>query len=112
MRLGLARLMKISTIIKTALGSIAGFSPLVGGIGVMNMMLITVGERTREIGLRIAISAKRSNILLQFLSESILLCSIGGILGLGLGVFASKGMAHIAVRIVSIVPEWPAVLSP
>ena len=111
-RLGLARLMKISTLIKTALGSIAGFSLLVGGIGIMNMMLVAVGERTREIGLRNAFGAKRSDILLQFLSESIILCSIGGAFGIGLGVFASKGMAHIAVRIVKIVPEWPAVLSP
>ena len=53
-----------------------------------------------------------SRVLIQFLSESILLCSIGGIFGVGLGVFASKGMAHIAVRIVKIVPEWPTVLSP
>ena len=110
-RLGLARLMKISTLIKTALGGIAGFSLLVGGIGIMNMMLVAVGERTREIGLRNACGAKRGDILLQFLSESILLCSIGGISGIGLGVFASKGLAHIAVRIVKIVPEWPAVLS-
>lgn len=110
-RLGLARLMKISTLIKTALGGIAGFSLLVGGIGIMNMMLVAVGERTREIGLRNACGAKLADILFQFLSESVLLCSIGGILGIGLGVFASKGMAHIAVRIVKIVPEWPAVLS-
>ena len=110
-RLGLARLMKISILIKTALGGIAGFSLLVGGIGIMNMMLVAVGERTQEIGLRNACGAKRGDILLQFLSESILLCSIGGIFGIGLGVFASKGMAHIAVRIVKIVPEWPAVLS-
>ena len=110
-RLGLARLMKISTLIKTALGGIAGFSLLVGGIGIMNMMLVAVGERTREIGLRNACGAKRADILLQFLSESILLCSIGGTLGIGLGIFASKGLAHIAVRIVKIVPEWPAVLS-
>ena len=110
-RLGLARLMKISTLIKTALGGIAGFSLLVGGIGIMNMMLVAVSERTREIGLRNACGAKRGDILLQFLSESILLCSIGGLFGIGLGVFASKGMAHIAVRIVKIVPEWPAILS-
>ena len=110
-RLGLARLMKISIVIKTALGGIACFSLLVGGIGIMNMMLVAVGERTREIGLRNACGAKRGDILLQFLSESILLCSVGGIFGIGLGVFASKGMAHIAVRIVKIVPEWPAVLS-
>jgi len=110
-RLGLARLMKISTLIKTALGGIACFSLLVGGIGIMNMMLVAVGERTREIGLRNACGAKRADILFQFLSESILLCSIGGIFGIGLGVFASKGMAHIAVRIVKIVPEWPAALS-
>ena len=110
-RLGLARLMKISILIKTALGGIAGFSLLVGGIGIMNMMLVAVGERTREIGLRNACGARRADILLQFLSESILLCSIGGLFGIGLGVFASKGMAHIAVRIVKIVPEWPAVLS-
>ena len=110
-RLGLARLMKISTLIKTALGGIAGFSLLVGGIGIMNMMLVAVGERTREIGLRNACGAKRADILLQFLSESILLCNIGGIFGIGFGVFASKGMAYIAVRIVKIVPQWPAVLS-
>ena len=110
-RFGLARLMKISTLIKIALGGIAGFSLLVGGIGIMNMMLIAVGERTREIGLRNACGAKRADILLQFLSEAILLCSIGGIFGIGLGVFASKGMAYIAVRIVKIVPEWPAVFS-
>lgn len=111
-RLGLARLMKISILIKTALGSIAGFSLLVGGLGIMNMMLVAVGERTREIGLRKAFGAKRSDILLQFLSESIFMCSTGGIFGIGLGVFASKGMAYIAVRIVRIVPEWPTVLSP
>lgn len=110
-RAGQARLMKISTVLKTALGGIAGFSLLVGGIGVMNMMLVAVGERTREIGIRTAIGAKRSNIVLQFLSESILLCGIGGIFGLGLGVLVSKGMAQIAVRIVKIVPEWPAVIS-
>ena len=111
-RIGLQRLLKISTIIKIALGSIAGFSLLVGGIGVMNMMLVAVGERTREIGLLKAIGTKNSDILLQFLSESTILCGTGGIFGVGLGVFMSKGMANIAVRIVKIVPEWPSMISP
>ncbi len=83
MRGGIKELSKISTIIKIALGSIAGFSLLVGGIGIMNMMLVAVGERTREFGLRRALGAKRLDILLQFLSEAMMMCSIGGVLGVG-----------------------------
>lgn len=105
-------LLKISAIIKIALGSIAGFSLLVGGIGIMNMMLVAVGERTHQIGLCKALGAKNSDILLQFLSESVGLCGIGALLGTVLGFLAGKGMAHLAVRIVKIVPTWPAVLSP
>ncbi len=80
---GIKELSKISTIIKIALGSIAGFSLLVGGIGIMNMMLVAVGEWTREFGLRRALGAKRLDILLQFLSEAMMMCSIGGVLGVG-----------------------------
>ncbi len=105
---GIAQLEKISKIIKIALGSIAGFSLLVGGIGVMNMMLVAVTERTREIGLWKALGAKRLDILLQFLIESIIMCSVGGIIGIGLGILAGEGMAVLAVK---IVPEWPAVIS-
>ena len=108
---GMEQLEKISTIIKTTLGIIAGFSLLVGGIGIMNMMIVSVTERTREIGLRKALGAKRTDIMFQFLAEATLMCSIGGLLGIGLGLFAGHGMAHIAVSIVKIVPEWPAIIS-
>ncbi len=111
MRAGMAQLEKISSVIKIALGSIAGFSLLVGGIGIMNMMLVAVTERTREIGLRKALGAKPLDILVQFLIEAVILCAVGGALGIGLGVFAGEAMAWLAVKIAKIVPEWPSVIS-
>ena len=111
MRAGIAQLEKISKVIKIALGSIAGFSLLVGGIGIMNMMLVAVTERTREIGLRKSLGAKAMDILIQFLMEAVVMCSVGGLLGTALGIFAGEGLAHLAVNIVKIVPEWPAVVS-
>lgn len=111
MRQGMAQLEKISKVIKIALGSIAGFSLLVGGIGIMNMMLVAVTERTREIGLRKALGATRFDILTQFLMEAVFMCSIGGLIGIGLGIFAGQGMALLAVKIAKIVPEWPSVIS-
>lgn len=72
-----------------ALGGIAGISLLVGGIGIMNIMLVTVSERTKEIGIRKAIGASRSSILCQFLVESALVCLLGGLLGIALGIFGT-----------------------
>ncbi len=80
------------TMISVVLGSIAGISLLVGGIGIMNIMLVTVTERTREIGIRRAIGAERSSIVVQFLVESAMICGIGGIIGIAIGY----GGTHLA----------------
>lgn len=78
------------------LAGIAGVSLVVGGIGIMNIMLVTVTERTREIGVRKALGATKGNILLQFLVESTILCILGGLLGLALGAAASALLAKYA----------------
>ncbi len=84
--------MGIFTIMLTG---IAGISLLVGGIGIMNIMLVSVTERTREIGIRMALGAKRGDIRLQFLSESIILCLVGGVIGIILGWITSKFAASL-----------------
>ncbi len=71
------------------LASIAGISLLVGGIGIMNIMLVSVKERTKEIGIRLAVGARKKDILLQFLVEAVVLCLTGGIIGIGLGIIIS-----------------------
>ena len=78
------------------LGCIAGISLLVGGIGIMNIMLASVTERTREIGIRRALGARRSDITLQFLVESVLLSSVGGVLGVVVGVVIPAMVSHMA----------------
>jgi putative ABC transport system permease protein len=93
----------ISDILTTLLGAIAGISLLVGGIGIMNIMYVSVTERTREIGLRMAIGGKGKHILLQFLVESILLSVTGGVIGILLGYLASS--------VVSGMMGWPVSVS-
>jgi putative ABC transport system permease protein len=86
----------ITGILTTFLGGIAGISLLVGGIGIMNIMLVSVTERTREIGLRKALGARKRDILVQFLTESILLSLIGGIVGIGLAWVISAIIGQVA----------------
>ncbi len=91
--------------VSIVLGGIAAISLLVGGIGIMNIMLVTVTERTREIGIRRAIGAQRSSIVAQFLIEAAMLCGIGGIIGIGLGTVGSL----VAGRLMFQMTIYPAV---
>ena len=98
----------IDTILGTAtvvMGGIVGISLLVGGIGIMNIMLVSVTERTREIGICKAIGAKRHHILLQFLLEALVLCLLGGMVGLIIGY----GIGALAA---SLIPGFPDAYTP
>ena len=92
------------------LGSIAGISLLVGGIGIMNIMLATVTERTREIGIRRAIGAKRGDIIRQFLVETVVLSTTGGLIGITLGVSIPMAVTHF-VGIPTITSTWSIILA-
>jgi putative ABC transport system permease protein len=100
----------ITGAITLLLATIAGISLLVGGVGIMNIMLVSVTERTREIGIRMAIGARSRDILRQFLTESVLLSSLGGIVGIAVGVGASAGITA-AINSFSPGSKWPVVIS-
>ena len=102
---------QITGVLTTFLGAIAGISLLVGGIGIMNIMLVSVTERTREIGLRKAVGARRRDILWQFLVEAMMLSLIGGLLGIGLGALGASIVSALIDDFRSVVTPQAVVLA-
>ncbi len=101
----------VKTYATSALGGIVGISLLVGGIGIMNVMLVSVTERTREIGLRKSVGARRRDIMLQFLTEAVVLSTVGGVIGIVLG-YALGHVASLHPSMLEVsVPLWAVALA-
>ena len=97
---------QVTMMMSLVLGGIAFISLLVGGIGIMNIMLVTVTERTREIGIRRAIGAERRSIITQFLIEAAMICGIGGIIGIILGYLFTLVAGKLLIHIILLPPVW------
>lgn len=93
------------------LGGIAGVSLIVGGIGIMNIMLVTVTERTREIGIRKAVGAKRRDIMIQFLMESVFISALGGLIGIVVGLWGSRLLKDIIPKLPTVISPWSVIMA-
>jgi len=109
----LDKIKQLSVVLTAVAGGIVSISLLVGGVGIMNIMLVSVSERTREIGLRKAVGAKPSAILFQFLIEAVILCLFGGLIGLGLGQLLTSVISNIpkAPLEQAHIPVWAVILA-
>lgn len=103
-------MMAVAGAMTALLASIAGISLIVGGVGIMNMMLVSVTERTREIGIRMAVGAQPQDILHQFLTEAVLLSLLGGVVGFLLGIAVSFAFT-VVVNLLTTGPRWPFTVS-
>ncbi|MGH9557894.1 MAG: ABC transporter permease, partial [Bryobacteraceae bacterium] len=100
----------VTAIVALVMVVMSSIGLLVGGIGVMNIMLVSVTERTREIGVRKAVGARRLDIVLQFLTEAMVLTGLGGLAGMTIGYLASLGCHYLYPSLPTVVPLWAVAL--